>query len=256
MGQTKQKTTATERVIASMLKENTGRHFLDSGMENGRHWQQNAARDFAKEPAATLSGRYDYINVELNVYHWLVDRLEYDPALQRSFDRYAAKRPDDGWLEIIEEFCTERGYTGLYGEGAPICVNTYNGESLLSQVLQYTYFTHPEKGECVLLQIHGGADVRGGYTAPKAFQVTRELGILDNARGSVYCNGCESCWDTDDACHWYPEGTCGRGHTQLEAYDRTKEDDEQTWAEGSVHVLSNGDLLCPKCGHKLAAGAL
>jgi hypothetical protein len=32
--------------IRQMLKENTGRHPLDSGFGNGRHWQKNQDRDF------------------------------------------------------------------------------------------------------------------------------------------------------------------------------------------------------------------
>ena len=42
----------TEQVIYNMLTENTGTHFLDSGMANGRHWQKNQVKtleDFKNE---------------------------------------------------------------------------------------------------------------------------------------------------------------------------------------------------------------
>ena len=34
-------TTQTQQAIFEMLTENTGKHFLDSGGDNGRHWQRN-----------------------------------------------------------------------------------------------------------------------------------------------------------------------------------------------------------------------
>jgi hypothetical protein len=47
--------------------------------------------------------------------------------------------------------------------------NTYNWESDLSQTIQYNYLEL--QGDCyVLLQIHNGADVRGGYTKTKLFK--------------------------------------------------------------------------------------
>ena len=42
----------TEQVIYNMMIENTGTHFLDSGGEDGRHWQRNqkmTLKDFQDE---------------------------------------------------------------------------------------------------------------------------------------------------------------------------------------------------------------
>ena len=42
----------TKQVIYNMMIENTGTHFLDSGGEDGRHWQQNqkkTLKDFDNE---------------------------------------------------------------------------------------------------------------------------------------------------------------------------------------------------------------
>ena len=44
----------TADVIISMLKENTGAHFLDSGGAYGRNWERNQARDFESEPACRV----------------------------------------------------------------------------------------------------------------------------------------------------------------------------------------------------------
>jgi hypothetical protein len=52
--------------------------------------------------------------------------------------------------------------------------NTYNGESDLSQTLQgvsLRLFVDGQYEDYALIQIHNGADVRGGYTDAKLFKV-------------------------------------------------------------------------------------
>ena len=63
----------TEKVIAAMLVENTGIHFLDSGGKSGRAWQRNQGHDFESEPPATVNFRYKYVDFTYSVYHWLVE---------------------------------------------------------------------------------------------------------------------------------------------------------------------------------------
>lgn len=63
-------------------------------------------------------------------------------------------------------------------------------------------------------------------------------------------------WYTDDGCHFYAEGCAGlNAGTQLEDYPRTKEEDGESWEQGSLHILENGDMLCPICGGKLSASS-
>lgn len=289
----------TAEIIAGMLKENTGRALCDSGGEMqadgtvkygyGRNWERNQSRDFEKEPETVLSWDWDYISVTHNVYHWLKSRLEYAEDLDAEFHEWAEEteeRRETGWLQLMEEWVAQLGDTededgesrevgGLYGDGEPFCVNTYNGEDLLSQVIQYVYFEMNDTAY-VILQIHGGCDVRGGYTAPKVFEVSGGgdgTDILDNAKATIYCEGreknpnqteipgcevqpCEMYWYTDDGCHWYAEGSAGLGAgTQLEEYPKTKQEDDEEWTAGHVHILENGDILCPLCGGKLNASA-
>lgn len=177
-------------------------------------------------------------------------------------------------------------FGGIYGEGKPVCINTYNGEDALSQVLQYVLFSG-EYGDFVVLQIHGGCDVRGGYTKPRVFSFGNltELDILDNACGGICCTGKdhlpsalklkefqekqmvlpgidvqeidfdghdEHNWDTDDTCHWYYQGSCGFGaDKQLEKYEVVNLDDEDEaetpWEPGKVFV-KDGIGYCPHCG--------
>jgi hypothetical protein len=243
-------------IIEKMLRENTGAHFLDSGSAYGRNHERNQSRKFKSEPAATADFKYG-VEVTVNLYHWLADRVTFAPNLDKRFQRFCAKEENKNesyfalvgmWLASLD------GVTGLYGEGKPLTVNTYNGEDLLSQTIQYTYFTL-DHTSYVLLQIHGGADVRGGYTVPRVFEASESM--FDNARATIYCTGdrdaCGAYWDTDDTCHWYREGSCGRGAgTQLEAYDRTSEDKGETWEAGKLHVRADRSALCPCCGSPLA----
>ena len=197
-------TDQTAEVLVAMLTENTGRHMLDSGGAYGRNWERNQGLDLE------FWQNQDLVNVEpwgdgeftlsVNVFPFLSECLEFDEDLQAQFDAFAEERPDDSWLSLMEEWADSfEDSRGLYGEGRPMTWNTYNGEDALSQVLQYTYFESEVLsgggyGEgIVLLQIHGGCDVRGGYTAPKVFR--------------HYDGGMWSIWDNARLAAWtrYPE---------------------------------------------------
>lgn len=284
----------TKEAIAGLLKENTGEHFLDSGGAYGRHWQRNQERDFDQEPECVVkfssyNGKLD-LELTHNVYHWLSQRCMIHEELNELFDGPFREEVDSddekGWLELMEEFpewlagrTTSDGDefgepAGIYGENEPFTVNTYNHQSLLSQTLQYTYFTNGA-GEFVILQVHGGCDVRGGYTRPRVFSVGHlsELDITDDQRGGVYCTGedhlpggdegadhGEHNWSTDDGHHMYYQGSCGLGAgMQLEEYEVVDldevEDDQEApkWEEGKLFI-KDGDGYCPHCGAKLAGG--
>lgn len=73
-------------------------------------------------------------------------------------------------------------------------VNTYNHENELSQVYQRTVIQIGDYYFAAIF-IHGGCDVRGGYTAPKMFEMTH--GLDDDQEIGLYCtNGdCNAHWD-------------------------------------------------------------
>lgn len=249
-------------IFTSMLRENTGSHFLDSGSAYGRNHERNQKVDFEAQPAATLDFKYE-IEVTLSVYHWLKDRLTLAANLDRQFQRFSARKAnaDMGWLEVSAAWLASKDARGLYGEGSPMLVNTYNGEDLLSQTLQFTIF-RLDFTDYVMLQVHGGCDVRGGYTRPRVFEINGEATcMLDNARATIYCTGdrdaCGAYWDTENGCSWHREGNYGGmgAKTRLEAYDRTTEDKGETWEAGKLHVRSDRSALCPCCGSPLAASA-
>lgn len=174
-------TTRTREVLAELLTEPTGRHILDSGGAYGRHWERNAGRTLTEWDAQPRAWA-DRWGVTLSVYHYLAERLEYAPTLDAEFRAFCSENPDDGWLSLAESFAFEK-------DDSAHTWNTYNGEDSLAQTLQGVTFSHD--GEVfTLLQIHGGCDVRGGYTAPRAFRITVDMAEsfpYDNANYSVHC---------------------------------------------------------------------
>lgn len=191
--------TEIEKVVAGMLQESTGTHILDSGSAYGRHWQANRrVTDFRKQPPlnAQIWDNGEVI-FSIDIFHYLTSMLEIDDrskALQEEFAEYANKpeNEDVSWLALMEEFAGGSAW------------NTYNWETLLSQVLQGVNIDIEEDGEqYILLQIHNGCDVRGGYTAPRIFRV------IDSDYFQLYMSqasaGCKCTYRSTDDCgyHWY-----------------------------------------------------
>ncbi len=255
---------ATKRKLIAMLTENTGIAMLDSGGKCGRHWQRNQFRDFEAEPTASLSvwgtsGEFRP-DVTFNVYHFLSEALTAAPDMNRRYQAYArARRADDYELSIMESFMDylrDKGHTiaGIYGDGDPLTVNTYNGECLVSQTLQYLYFTCDGESYA-LLQIHGGADVRGGYTDAVAFYADDDgVWIFDTAKATIYADGPGAFnglpyWWTDDGWNYYREGgSDGRKLSEYELSDDPahKGDGEHIWID------EDGKPHCPETGYPLA----
>ena len=173
----------TKDLISDMLRENTGRSFLDSGDHYGRHYERNRSRVFDRESPISIDPRFDYLDITINLYHFLSSILEYDPIFDSLLSETDSLYPDlrswfavsDQYLESlteISEYDSEiLDLSGLYGESDPFSVNTYNHESLLSQTIQYIYLTIKSESY-VILQIHNGCDVRGGYTRPRVFRLS------------------------------------------------------------------------------------
>lgn len=207
--------TETEVILKKMLTENTGASILDSGSAYGRPWQQNQGKDFDSAPVSVLKfSTYTNFNdetkvditVSLDTYHWLKDRLVIATELDNIFHgKFLKERDadDKSWLELMNEFPEYLGaledeegnpqfgeFGGIYGEGKPCTVNTYNEDNLVDQTLQYTFFSN-DSGEYIALQICGGEDIRGGYTKPRIFEYGQlnELDIFDNAKATIYCSG-------------------------------------------------------------------
>ena len=172
-----------ETLIYKMLTTNTGTHMCDSGGENGRAWQRNQKRtidDFIREDEASVEisiyqDKEAYANSHVSLFHYLVKSLSID-ALCATFNRkkvsdwngypYGVSAKGHEWL--MKYFTYE-------GESW----NSYNWDCPLSQTVQGINLIHSETEEkYVLLQIHNGADVRGGYTDAKLFKVDVDCFML------------------------------------------------------------------------------
>jgi hypothetical protein len=194
-------TTKTEQVIYDMLTEKTGTHFLDSGGEDGRHWQRNAKKsleDFRAEPYATIDPKYG--DSSLSTFHYLNEHLEFSEGMNLMLEEFAKDYPDESWRETVAMFLDALGVTERDEsiEDARWEFNTYNFDQFfLDQCLQGYFFSVGSK-DYLALQIHNGADVRGGYTAPKIFEADRYDFILDANRMSFRCPKCESLLDIEE----------------------------------------------------------
>lgn len=227
--------TPTEARLFEMMTENTGTHFLDSGMSDGRHWQQNqklTVADFMARPKATLETEYGTYPT-LDLFHFLNDRLtltERAKQLQADFEQYVNETSDLTFydLEAMETFV----HYATEATEQPSVSNSYNWENYLSQTIQYVDFQ--VRGESfTLLQIHGGADVRGGYTRPQVFETTGELWSYSMQNASVQC--------TNEECDW-----------SVEIYGCT----DIIGQYGSAVMTSSefSELKkCPECGGELQA---
>jgi len=221
------KLTKTQEVLLEMLRENTGRALCDSGDFYGRNYDRNQRRDLVNGPCATMeieAAGPDRCCVMVNVslFHWLSEILEYDEDLTKEFQEFS-KHPDreDSYdLENMEAFAAFRGED-------PATTNTCNHDNVLDQTIQFVRYTDPEDkySDIVLLQVHGGCDLRGGYTDPKVFRA-EQYRIWDYDKASIWCDSCRKYWQTDDGAHWYEDGGCGKGLRELESYPLLTEDVE------------------------------
>jgi len=275
-----EKVTETDRVLASMFTENTGKHFLDSGGAYGRNWERNQGKlpeDFLDAPEAEIEvwGSDDWY-VSANTFHFLRSRLEYNEELNAELDEYAEANPEDGWFDIAEGFIsshlayrdikrtslkarTEHWNENPYdaNDADQLTVNTYNHDNVLDQVIQYTQVSYDGEAtypDFIVLQVHGGADVRGGYTKPVVFD-------------SIGDDGCGLLSDND--CHISCVGQPVSTDPVLPGFDKP-EIQYHSWsgyggyfdpndAEGDLRdAVANEDeddkkLLCPDCNATLQA---
>ncbi len=165
-----------QKAIKDLLIEDTGIHMLDSGMDDNRSWQRNRKiKDFNKIPIFT----FDDSSVYRNIYPYLVDNLSITSKskdLQKNYESLFKDSKDYDLNDMMTFIDKLRSKDLIRSDNyiitdKPTTTNTYNYGNCLSQVLQYVIF-YDGIDHFILLQIHGGCDVRGGYTSPKIFQLT------------------------------------------------------------------------------------
>ena len=166
----------TKELIYQMLTENTGSHFLDSGGAGNRHWQRNqnkSIQDFENEKEQEIIKEGDYFERTVSVFHYLSE-LELD-TLCEEFNKLNTN--PNNWDADCQSYGVSREAWDYLIEYTDIkelrTWNTYNGESDLSQTLQGSNLRIFGE-DYILIQIHGGADVRGGYTDAKLFKCSED----------------------------------------------------------------------------------
>ncbi len=191
----------TEQILHSMFLEDTGEHFMDSGGDFGRHHQQNQRKtldDFRKNPERVLhffQGKYDnpwlrernlegdeYVEldyIEKDTFSGLYDSLTYDDEVDKELQEYIKRQGDSSgnYGLAIDWLIDEKGVP----EKLVKSDNSYNYDTHLTQTIQWV---RPSGSDLILLQVHGGGDVRGGYTDPRAFRITDEDKFMNLINGN------------------------------------------------------------------------
>ena len=178
----------TKELVYKMLTECTGVHMCDSGMTDSRHWQRNQKKsidDFENEPEEHIYREGDYIYRDLSVYHYLSE-LELDDIcndfnkINTNCKNWDAEINEDKYIYGVSkeawQYLTKEIKVKYLDVKINRSWNTYNGESDLVQTLQGANLTINDE-EYILIQIHNGADVRGGYTDAKLFKLNDEYMI-------------------------------------------------------------------------------
>jgi len=175
-----------DKQIHEMLTQSTGTNLLDSGGENGRHWQTNQLKtleDFQAEPSATVEVYLHKVKGVVSypeflpcasVFHLLTNVLELDDLCQE-FNTMDCDGWNGDYLGTSAEQCEFLEESQLTLEGEPF--NTCNHSNALSQGLWGAEFKDLDDQSYVLLSIHNGADVRGGYTDAKLFKLKDYKGV-------------------------------------------------------------------------------
>jgi hypothetical protein len=263
-----------EKKLIEMLTQSTGAHFLDSGGAYGRHWESNRhVTDWGMIPlrSADVWVRNDgsiEISITTNLFPYLAARLDLSKETTRlnaAFKRFAerSENRDESWPVLSERFVRHLKAGGKEIEEGPYAFNTFNGDSTLSQVLQGVYFQLKETFY-VILQIHQGADVRGGYTDPYIFEALEDQGAgmpdmaFDERDISAEC-ACVAFYSDDCGFHWYLsyernetpndtlDGTDFRPETK---YQTERNDFPKNWRpRSSDNDDDHGKLTCTLC-HK------
>jgi hypothetical protein len=189
--------TETAQRLYELLTENTGTHFMDSGGENGRHWQRNQGHtleEWLARPSAILETEWSTYPI-LDLFGFLNARLtltETAKTLQDDFNEFmnADSERSPYYISDMEQWAnTWHDNRSDYGDAR--ISYSYNWENWLSQDIQYLNFEHAGQS-FVLIQIHGGADARGGFTYPQVFEVNSSYWAHDMTDATIQCTG-EGC---------------------------------------------------------------
>jgi len=172
-------------------RQNTGRHMCDSGDIYGRHYdspvpEKAVYHDGFDSPATIstthmLANNFEFTKAHEDFYNWL---------------RYSNVDANLSWCETIQEFFKDYGFWQCVARD-----NTYNSENDLDQCFiwevwqaehldgdDWIYGESDGLNYQLILQIHTGCDVRGGYSRPLFVEYTGDDYILPvDLSAQYYC---------------------------------------------------------------------
>jgi hypothetical protein len=265
--------------IVEMMKENTGVHMMDSGGAYGRNWERNQDFSFATTKEAELSISSYGIEVTINVAHWLKDNFAYPEAINKIYKAFCENSEDNHLADMGKFVYMLQGLTDCDIEW--FSENSYNRDSLLSQVIQYIAFEVNEEmaeklsakyseviseeatpGYYALISLHNGCDVRGGYTRARIFQMEE---LYDIYRDDSYTIQCDAPYVTHPDLFEDHDTPISRPHVWYgQLYDMESDEDgildlnkyeisdnPDNRGKGIIYYDEDDVGYCPICGAKL-----
>jgi len=199
--------TKTQSVLHDMLTENTGIAMMDSGGSYGRAWQRNRGiadfRDLERIEIEAPWNKHELPSLSKRLFHFLDENLTYSAAMTAKFKRFSNKKEfkDESYYYAMEPFAESLHESRYFEE--PISDNSYNHDTALGGTIQYTLFTS-EGQDYIILQIHGGADVRGGYTDPKIFECSYDDFLISQNNIEARCD-CLDSYSDNGGYSWYQD---------------------------------------------------
>ena len=152
-------------------------------------------------------------------------------------DLFAEKHHDLEWSDRFDK---------------PSFIYTYNHDCSLSQDIQYIEFENFE-GTFIVLQIHNGADARGGFTEPKVFKLKDYEYFYSWSDGFIGCNNPEcnhAYWNTYDGYTWESDETEHLKDHKVKEVETINLDGTQA---GFIQVKDK-QASCPECSKGLIGG--
>jgi hypothetical protein len=164
----------TAKAIKGQLFYNSGEAICDSGGRDGRAWQRWS------DGKMKFDVKEQFRNTSIAVEYFLYN------ALERSKE---AVQLEKRMIKELSEVSGEKMKALHFGYGSEMETamanleiqhgnpeNTYNWDNDLSQTLQYFYIYPADRRDVydskfICLSIHGGADVRGGYSPYKVYEI-------------------------------------------------------------------------------------
>lgn len=152
-----------------VVRQNTGSHPMDSGGENGRHYQQPLPTKAITLSSYERDGKIVEVSGVLSLSHFLDATTKIDQKLTKwlrkesstSLSEYAELLADHLGMKVVSK-----------------ADNTYNHENDLSQNFQYILVGsgddwHDDLDSCLaIICTHNGADIRGGYSDPVVCRIS------------------------------------------------------------------------------------